>query len=166
MLRVQRFGSLVSFDNVVYCHMQWASSNCVSHQVYFCWLCLGLVTHFLSSPHVLSCEPINFVYGDLFRFKFVESQWRFENVLPSAPLQAEQLMFGYSCSQENERASHNERLGKCPSAFSVPGRALDDEYPFQRAERVAMEILESVNLFVRFQAKQKRKVTPVFKRAK
>ena len=47
MLRVQRFGSLVSFDNVVYCHMQWASSNRVSHQVYLVFALLWFVHSFL-----------------------------------------------------------------------------------------------------------------------
>ena len=101
---------------------------------------------------------MNFVYGDMFRLLISSSHNEgLKNVLPSVLLQAEQLMFGYSCSQENERASHNERLGECPSAFSVPG-ALDDGCPIQRAERVAMEVLESVNLYVRFQAKQRRKI--------
>ena len=33
--------------NVVYCHMQWASSNCVSHQVYFLLALLGFTHSFL-----------------------------------------------------------------------------------------------------------------------
>ena len=80
---------------------------------------------------------MNFVYGDRFRLLISSSHNEgLKNVLPSVLLQAEQLMFGYSCSQENERASRNGSLGECQSVCPVPGQAKEEGYSCDQESEV------------------------------